>query len=254
MLNTALHDDGIDTDPAAVDVRREASAAPIERHGYQAPASGRLYGGIGTTIIFAAILAGTVITLDQVDRRKPAPTTLTVTMLPDMTPKPPEPIKVELPKPAEKPVRRVEPTPAPVPIPPPLVPLPTLQAPPAITQRPAEPRPKPIEATPTPPTPAPPAGHGPDRWEGRVLARLEYFRHYPAQAQRAHQQGTAFLRFRIDRDGHVLSATIDRSSGNAALDQAALETVRKSDPLPKIPADRPDQVELVVPVEFSLPR
>ena len=34
--------------------------------------------------------------------------------------------------------------------------------------------------------------------------------------------------------------------------QAALDTLRRADPLPKIPPERTDEIELVVPVEFLL--
>jgi protein TonB len=104
----------------------------------------------------------------------------------------------------------------------------------------------------TTPQPAQPSSAGPDSWEGRVLARLERFRLYPVAARRGHQQGVVYVRFRINRDGHVLSSSVMRSSGFFLLDQAALDTLRRADPLPRIPADRPDQIELSVPVEFSM--
>jgi protein TonB len=248
MLNMPLSEDVVEADTPAVDARRPqlpSSSAPIERHGYHAPASRRLYGGIGTTMIFAAILAGAVITLDRIDLRKPAPPPLVVTMLPEAPPRPPEPIRVEIQKPAEKPAHRVEPTPAPIPSPPPLIPLPTVQAPAAVAQRPAvDPRPRPAEVTPPLPAPAPAASHGPDRWESRVIAKLQHF----ADTIHGRQRGMTYVRFRVDRGGHVLSAAIDQSSGSPVLDAAAMETLRRADPLPKIPADRPDTIELVVPI------
>ena len=82
-------------------------------------------------------------------------------------------------------------------------------------------------------------------WAGRG-------RRYPGLARNARQQGVVYIRFRIDRDGHVLSSWLVRSSGYPALDHAALETLRLADPLPRIPADRPDEIELAVPVEFYL--
>jgi protein TonB len=85
-----------------------------------------------------------------------------------------------------------------------------------------------------------------------VLARLEKFRRYPGAARSGRQQGVVYIRFRINRDGHVLSSALVRSSGYPALDKAALETLRHADPLPKIPADRPDEIELSVPVEFFI--
>ena len=85
-----------------------------------------------------------------------------------------------------------------------------------------------------------------------MLARLEKFRRYPGAARSARQQGVVYIRFRMNRGGRVLSSSLVRSSGFPALDQAALETLRRADPLPKIPADRPDEIELSVPVEFYI--
>lgn len=56
----------------------------------------------------------------------------------------------------------------------------------------------------------------------------------------------------FDRPGRVLWSRVERSSGCGELDRAALDTLRRAAPLPAIPADRPDQVELVVPVEFYI--
>jgi len=96
------------------------------------------------------------------------------------------------------------------------------------------------------------AGNARDSWEGRVLARLERFKRYPAAARSRRAQGVATIRFRLDRQGHVLSSSIARSSGSKILDAEALATLARAEPLPAIPADRPDQIELIVPVEFFL--
>jgi protein TonB len=56
----------------------------------------------------------------------------------------------------------------------------------------------------------------------------------------------------MNRVGTVLSSAIVRKSGSFDLDQAALDTLRRAQPLPNIPADRPDVVELTIPVTFSL--
>jgi protein TonB len=62
----------------------------------------------------------------------------------------------------------------------------------------------------------------------------------------------AFIRFRIDRAGYILSSSLAKSSDFPMLDQAALDTLRRADPLPAIPLGRPDEIELSVPVEFYL--
>lgn len=89
-------------------------------------------------------------------------------------------------------------------------------------------------------------------WEGQVLAALEKKRRYPPAAQLRRQQGVAHVRFRMDRAGKVLWTRLERSSGFVELDRAAVETPKRAQPLPPIPAERPDQLELVVPVEFFI--
>lgn len=91
-------------------------------------------------------------------------------------------------------------------------------------------------------------------WEGLVLAHLERFRRYPARARAARQQGVTYVRFTVNRAGSVLSPVIARKSGSIDLDQAALDTLERAQPLPAIPADRPDRIELTIPVEFSFRR
>ena len=91
-------------------------------------------------------------------------------------------------------------------------------------------------------------------WEGLILAHLERFRRYPARARAARQQGTVHVRFRMNRAGMVLSSAVVKKSGSFDLDQAALDTLRRAQPLPAIPADMPDEVELSVPVEYYLSR
>lgn len=106
--------------------------------------------------------------------------------------------------------------------------------------------------------PAPPATRAANdaerTWEALLLARLQKFRRYPASARVRRQEGVALVRFRMNRSGNVLSATLLRSSGSALLDRAAIETVHRADPLPEIPKERPDEVELTVPIEFFIGR
>lgn len=238
---------------------RDMPRVPIERHGYEPSGSGRVFGGIGTIAFCSLIAAGLLVTLDRFDRPTAVSAPLVVSLLPIATVPRPQP-KVEKPKPPKETAPGREP-PRAEPVARPLVPLPAPPVPAAGPQRPAPDAKPQAEAAPAPPSPAParpqaqtPASHGPDTWEGRVLARLERFRRYPNEAEHARQQGTAYLRFRIDRDGHVLSSSLERSSGYPALDEAAMETLRRADPLPKIPADRPDQIELLVPIEFFIRR
>lgn len=127
-------------------------------------------------------------------------------------------------------------------------------APPAVTND-ASPAPASVAAA--PPTPdAPPAdtqaGAASDQWEARLMARLERYRYYPAVARSRRQQGTAWVRASIDRQGQLRALRLEQSSGQPMLDDSALQTFRRAQPLPAIPQELPAPQELVVPVEYYL--
>lgn len=92
-------------------------------------------------------------------------------------------------------------------------------------------------------------------WQNLLLGHLEKFRRYPRQAQRLNQQGVAYVRFAVDRNGAVSQIRIGRSSGYPALDAGTLETVRLAAPVPAPPAQiEGDPVEVMVPVAFFINR
>ena len=118
-------------------------------------------------------------------------------------------------------------------------------------------RPATASITAAPPAPdAPPAdfqaGAASDQWEARLMARLERYRYYPASARSRRQQGTAWVRASIDREGQLRTLRLEQSSGQPMLDDAALQTFRRAQPLPRIPDELPAPQELVVPVEYYL--
>lgn len=120
---------------------------------------------------------------------------------------------------------------------------------------PAESLSHPAEAAAPPSQPAPPAQRATSdaaNWEGTVLAHLQRFRRYPARARAAGRQGVVIIRFTMTREGRVLESAVAGSSGDAGLDRAALETLRRAQPLPTIPDERPERLTLTVPVEFSV--
>lgn len=102
--------------------------------------------------------------------------------------------------------------------------------------------------------PAPPAAQASSdaqrTWEALLLAHLERYRRYPATAKLRREQGVTYVRFRMNRTGQILSASIARSSGSRRLDQAAIDTIHRAQPLPAIPNEKPDEVDLSVPVAF----
>lgn len=90
-------------------------------------------------------------------------------------------------------------------------------------------------------------------WEAQLRAHLERYKRYPRDARLRGETGEAVLRFVIDRDGHVLSSMVTRSSGFAVLDGETLEMLRRAAPLPPMPPELKDtQKVFTIPVQFGL--
>jgi len=93
----------------------------------------------------------------------------------------------------------------------------------------------------------------PSNWKARLLAHLDRYKRYPDAARARREEGTAFLSFRMDREGHVLGYALVRSSGHAALDEEVLAMVERAVPLPPVPPEvREDILQLVDPVRFRM--
>jgi protein TonB len=75
---------------------------------------------------------------------------------------------------------------------------------------------------------------------------------YPEPARLAGVQGTVVLRARVTVEGAVGEVVIDRSAGNADLDAAAVEALRRWRFEPARRAGRPVEVWIVIPIHFSL--
>jgi len=216
----------------------------------------RLFGLAGTGGVVLAILTGLVVTWQAVQPMVTPAEALIVTTQPLAAP--PEPVEEvpEGPRQVERKASRAEREPQPEP-PKLLIPQPSTHPvpiePPAPAAKPADPVP---ETTAPKTMPAPPARRASSNadatWEALLLAHLEKYRRYPAAARARREEGVSFVTFRMNRAGKVLSASLGRSSGSIFLDRAAMETIRRAQPLPAIPEGKPDELELSVPVEFFL--
>jgi protein TonB len=131
---------------------------------------------------------------------------------------------------------------------------------PAVTEAPAPSEPSP--SSPSATTSAPESSAAPVRmltnqialvFQRELLSHIARYRHYPEAARRDRIQGTVQMVFAMQRDGTVTEVWIKSSSGHNVLDAAAVDTIRKAQPLPKIPADLPDRLNILVPVAFDLP-
>ncbi|MDV6226648.1 TonB family protein [Nitratireductor aquimarinus] len=72
-------------------------------------------------------------------------------------------------------------------------------------------------------------------YPGKVRTKLRRAQRYPSAAKRQRLKGEAHVRFTIARNGSVSAIRIVRSSGSDILDQAAVDTVRRAAPFPRIP-------------------
>lgn len=199
---------------------------------------------------------------------------------PEPVPLEPEPVPVE-PEPVPEPVPEVaQPVRKP---PPPKRPEPERPKPETVQPKPTETAAKPAApaassaqssaaeaaAQPAPgPRAATGASQGPTRGAGTSAAGggtpnasylshlqlwLEKNKEYPRMARMRRQEGTALLRFTIDRSGRVLSHAVVQGSGHTLLDDAVEEMIRRASPMPPLPADYgSDTLTLTVPVKFSL--
>jgi periplasmic protein TonB len=128
-------------------------------------------------------------------------------------------------------------------------PLPKAAAPQALPER------APVASARMPGATPEPASAALPTWKGTLLRHLERHKRYPPEAQRARQQGTAYVHFTMSRDGRVLSARIERAAGVASLDKEGLDLLQRAQPLPPLPSDQPGEtLALVVPVQFFLRR
>jgi protein TonB len=130
-----------------------------------------------------------------------------------------------------------------------------LPPPEPVEPKPPEPAPPPV--APAPATTAPPRAHASraqvDSWYGHIVTQLERHKSYPPVARERGETGVVQLAFSIDREGHVVSSRIVKSSGYAALDRETIATVRRAQPFPAPPAGiEGEKFDFTVPMKFNI--
>lgn len=89
------------------------------------------------------------------------------------------------------------------------------------------------------------------RWHTALAAHLNLFKRYP-QARSEPPRDAVVVQFRIDGTGRIEHVDLVRSSGDDRFDDAAIDMVRRSSPVPKPPAQmRPSDLFFVIPVRFE---
>ena len=85
-------------------------------------------------------------------------------------------------------------------------------------------------------------------WRRGLVAHIERQKRYPAGAERS---ADIVVSFRIDHRGRLIALEIAKGSGNVRYDQAALDMVRRADPMPPPPAEVPDEnLKFRIPISF----
>lgn len=87
----------------------------------------------------------------------------------------------------------------------------------------------------------------------QIAAKLARSKRYPKASHRRGEEGEAKLAFVLDRTGNVLESYIVSSSGSARLDRAALDMLKRAQPLPPFPETLSQStLKIEVPVSFRL--
>jgi len=90
-------------------------------------------------------------------------------------------------------------------------------------------------------------------YQALVLAHLQHYRQYPAEARSHGVTGIATVRFALAANGSVISAGLARSSGAGVLDDAAVSMVRRASPFPPFPPGLSrSQMDFAAPIRFDL--
>jgi periplasmic protein TonB len=110
-----------------------------------------------------------------------------------------------------------------------------------------------VPAPPTPGAEVAPSTAVVRRWESMLVAHIERFKRYPAEARAHDEHGVTRVAFTIDRDGRVLASRVVQSSGSSALDAETLAMLSRAQPMPHPPAQLSgSELSFVVPVRFNI--
>jgi periplasmic protein TonB len=91
-----------------------------------------------------------------------------------------------------------------------------------------------------------------DEWLERVRRWMAKYKRFPPEADKREDKGVVTLAIVLRRDGVVLDAQVERSSGSRLLDDAAVDMARRSSPVPPAPPMLTgDQFEFLIPVDFK---
>lgn len=114
----------------------------------------------------------------------------------------------------------------------------------------------PAEAPPSNVLSSPSAVSGPAnsvavRFQAALLSHVARYQRYPNAARSLQLQGKVDTQFAMSRDGQLLGVWVRTSSGQMVLDKEAVETIRRAQPLPPIPPELPDRLNIHLQLVFD---
>jgi protein TonB len=104
------------------------------------------------------------------------------------------------------------------------------------------------------PAPAPmdaPASSTTVKFQQALLRHVARYQRYPNAARLGRLRGSVETLFSMSRNGSILGVWVKTSSGQAVLDREAVDTIRRAQPLPSIPPDLPDRLNIQVSLVFD---
>jgi protein TonB len=96
-----------------------------------------------------------------------------------------------------------------------------------------------------------PASSAAAKFQQALLRHVAQYQRYPNAARARQLQGIVDTQFAMSRDGQLLGVWVRTSSGQVVLDREAIETIRRAQPLPPIPAELPDRMNIHVQLMFD---
>jgi protein TonB len=89
------------------------------------------------------------------------------------------------------------------------------------------------------------------KFQQALFRHIARYQRYPSAARLQQLQGTVETVFSMKRDGSLLGVWVKTTSGQALLDKEAIETIRRAQPLPPIPSNLPERLNIQVLLEFD---
>lgn len=92
------------------------------------------------------------------------------------------------------------------------------------------------------------------RYEQLLSSWIQRHKIYPDEAKALKLEGEPIIRIRIDRQGNVRYSSLEKLADHRLLNIAAMEMIKRANPVPAVPANYPggNVLEFLIPVSYKL--